>query len=281
MKLHASTAPLAAAWLLASACAASAATIVLTTVKDVTLIQDPAGEFALGAAYNIYAGRVGENAGGTLRRGLIQFDFSALSPGSVVTSVQLKLNMSATQPGTYSVGLHRALLSWGEGTSFAFGGGGAAPTANDATWTYRFYPGSPWPVPGGSYSTSVSATKSITAVGWYTWGSTFQMVADVQQWVDQPSTNMGWAVIGNEVTLQAVKRFDARESGPTTQPQLIVTYTPPPSNPADVNGDGAVNASDLTLILGAWGTAHAASDIDNDGIVGGTDLTQLFSAWGS
>ncbi len=267
-----------ATWFAASA---MGVTVVLTTIKDATLIEDRSGEYALGAAYNIYAGRVGENDGGTLRRGLIQFDCTSIPTGSVVTSVQLKLNLSATQVGTYTVALHRALLSWGEGTSFAFGGGGAFPTRGDATWTYRFYPNDPWPTPGGSYATLASASRSIGGVGWYTWASTFQLVADVQQWVDQPSLNLGWTLIGNEVVLKAVKRFDARESGVTTQPQLIVTYTPPAANQADVNGDGQVGGPDLTMVLGAWGTAHAASDIDNDGIVGATDLTRLFAAWGS
>ena len=264
-------------------CAAPAlgVTVVLNSVKDATLIQSAFGEYALGAAYNIYAGRVGQNDGGTLRRGLIQFDLTSIPAGSVVTSVQLSLNLSATQSGTYTVALHRALLSWGEGTSFAFGGGGAFATPGDATWNYRFYPNDPWPTPGGSYATTSSASRNIGGVGWYTWGSTFQLVADVQQWIDQPSLNLGWALIGNETVLQSVKRFDARESGVTTQPQLIVSYTPPSTNPADVNGDGQVSGPDLTLILGAWGTANAASDIDNDGIVGATDLTRLFAAWGS
>jgi hypothetical protein len=258
-----------------------ATTVVITTTRDATLIQDPNAELALGAAYNIYAGRVGENSGGTLRRGLLYFNTSVIPVGSVITSVQLKLNMSATQGGTFTVGVHRCLLSWGEGTSFAFGGGGATPTAGDATWVNRFFPGTPWPVAGGSYSTTASATKSVGAVGWYVWGSTPQLVADVQNWVDQPSGNLGWALIGNETTLQSVKRFDARESGATTQPQLIVIYTEPPANPADINGDGSVGAGDLTILLSAWGTAHAASDIDNDGIVAASDLTMLFAAWGT
>lgn len=47
----------------------------------------------------------------------------------------------------------------------------------------------------------------------------------------------------------------------------------------DLNGDGAVNASDLGLLLGAWGSANAAADIDGDGIVGAGDLALLLSAW--
>ncbi len=263
---------------LVTAHAAMADTATLYSVKDATMIQDSSGEWALGAAYNFYAGRVGENAGGTFRRGLLQFDCSAIPPGSVVTIVQLKLNMSNTQAGTHTVGIHKSTMEWGEGTSFAFGGGGAPATEHDATWNYRFYPDVPWPTPGGSFVATASATKSIGGVGSYTFGSTFQMVSDVQGWVDQPGTNMGWTVKGNETTLQSVKRFDAREAG-ATQPQLIVTFTPPPSNPADVNNDGAVNASDLTPLLAAWGTPNAAADIDNDGIVDAQDLAQVLAAW--
>ncbi len=258
--------------------AAMADTATLYSVKDATMIQDPSGEWALGAAYNFYAGRVGENAGGTFRRGLIQFDCSSIPAGSVITIVQLKLNMSNTQPGTSMVGIHTSTMEWGEGTSFAFGGGGAPATENDATWNYRFYPDVPWPTPGGSFVATASATKSVGGVGSYTFGSTYQMVSDVQGWVDQPDTNMGWTVKGNETTLQSVKRFDAREAG-ATQPPLIVTFTPPASNPADVNNDGAVNASDLTPLLAAWGTSNAAADVDNDGTVTAQDLAIVLAAW--
>ena len=47
----------------------------------------------------------------------------------------------------------------------------------------------------------------------------------------------------------------------------------------DLNGDGVVNAGDLSLLLGAWGSANASADIDGDGIVGAGDLALLLSAW--
>lgn len=50
------------------------------------------------------------------------------------------------------------------------------------------------------------------------------------------------------------------------------------SNPADLNGDGFVNASDLSILLAQWGTAGSA-DIDDDGIVGGSDLAVLLASW--
>ncbi len=257
---------------------ALAVTVTLGSVKDATLISDQLPELALGAAYSIYSGRVGTQGNSTLRRGLMQFNFSSIPAGSTVTSVQLKLYMSASQTGTQTVNLQKSLLSWGEGASFAFGGGGAPAQTNDATWWNRFYPSQPWPTPGGSFSTTVSASKSIGGVGWYTWGSTTQLVADVQSWIDQPQSNFGWGVLGNEVTLQSVKRFDAKESG-ANNPQLIVMYSPPPANPADVNNDGRVDGIDLAIVLSAWGTSNGQADINDDQLVDGVDLALVLAAW--
>lgn len=47
----------------------------------------------------------------------------------------------------------------------------------------------------------------------------------------------------------------------------------------DLNGDGAVNAADLALLLGAWGSAGGAADLDGDGSVGAGDLAILLGAW--
>ena len=49
----------------------------------------------------------------------------------------------------------------------------------------------------------------------------------------------------------------------------------------DVNGDGAVDMADLSLLLSAYGTVDAASDIDGSGTVDMTDLSLLLSAYGS
>ncbi|MFO0828010.1 MAG: hypothetical protein U0572_07645 [Phycisphaerales bacterium] len=49
-------------------------------------------------------------------------------------------------------------------------------------------------------------------------------------------------------------------------------------NPADLNGDRVVNAADLAILLGQWGTAGSA-DLNGDGIVDGADLAILLGAW--
>lgn len=258
---------------------AHATTVTVGSVADATLISDPDGfQYALGMAYQIYSGRVGDQGLGTLRRGLIRFDVSTIPPGAVVTSVQLKLYMSATQGGTHNISLHRALQSWGEGASFAFGGGGAPAQTNDATWVNRFFPGQPWTTPGGVYDPTASATKSVGGIAWYAWTTSTRLVADVQGWISHTIPNDGWFVIGNETILQSVKRFDSRNST-VNNPQLIITYTPPPANPADVNNDGFVNGVDLAIVLGAWGSANAQADIDDNGTVDGVDLASVLASW--
>ncbi len=50
-------------------------------------------------------------------------------------------------------------------------------------------------------------------------------------------------------------------------------------NPADLNGDGVVDATDLATLLAQWGTAGAA-DLDNNGVVDATDLATMLANWG-
>ena len=52
-----------------------------------------------------------------------------------------------------------------------------------------------------------------------------------------------------------------------------------PTEPADLNGDGVVDGTDLTIVLAAWGTADATADINDDGSVDGVDLTIILAGW--
>jgi hypothetical protein len=259
---------------------ACAESISLGSAADATLIQEPTGEYALGAAYNVYAGRIGDNGGATIRRGLMRFNLSAIPAGSTITSVTLRLYMSQTQSGSQNVGLHRCSLPWTEGTAFAFGGAGTNAGIGDSTWNYQVYPSVPWPTPGGVYAATASATKAVAAVGFYTWSSTASLVADVQSWVDQPSTNHGWVIKGNEAVSTTVKRFESREAS-ANQPLLVVNYLPPSNRPADLNSSGAVDGADLAILLGQWGAgASSPADLTDDGVVNGGDLAVLLGDWG-
>ena len=271
----------AGALALVAAAAAPADTISLRPAADATLIQPNDGnQYALGAAYNIYCGRVGVNGGGTFRRALVRFDLTAIPPGSRILSVSLRAYMSQTSAGTHECRLHRMLESWGEGASFAFGGGGTAPEPTDATWAYRFWPTTRWSAQGGVFASAASAAKPVGAVGSYTWGSTLALVADVQSWVDDPSSNFGWAITGNEAALETAKRFESRESGdPLRHPTVTITFSPPAAPRGDLNGDSRVDGADIGVLLAAWGQPGGPADLDGDGLVGGADLTIVLATW--
>lgn len=54
-----------------------------------------------------------------------------------------------------------------------------------------------------------------------------------------------------------------------------------PSNPADLNGDGVVDVSDLLILLGQWGACvDCTADLNNDGTVNVSDLLILLGNWG-
>jgi spore coat protein A, manganese oxidase len=211
---------------------ATAATAILNPARDNTLYEYVAadGDRSNGAGAHFFAGKTDQ---GRLRRGVLAFNVAASIPaGSTITSVSLSLNMSRTNLNTSrTIELHKLLADWGEGTSNANAqeGQGAPATTNDATWRHRFYSTLLWTAQGGDFSGTVSASQSVGAIGTYTWGSTSQMVADVQSWLNSPSTNYGWLVKGDETTTTTAKRFETKESA--IPPALTVTYTPPSSTP--------------------------------------------------
>ncbi len=207
--------------------ATNAAIAVINPSKDNTLYEyDPAeGDHSNGAGFHFFAG---ENGMGELRRGVLTFDIAGTIPaGSPITAVSLTMNMSMTPAGVLTVELHELLADWGEGTSHApMGEGDGAPaTPNDATWRHRFFDSVFWTTPGGDFSATVSASQSVGGVGQYTWSSA-QMVADVQSWLDNPATNFGWLVLGDETAIATAKRFDTRESASPSM--LTIQYTPGP-----------------------------------------------------
>jgi hypothetical protein len=197
----------------------------INPIKDNTLYQyDPAeGDVSNALGNHFFAG---ETAQGELRRGVLAFDIAGNIPaGSTILGVTLSLNMSRTGSDTSrNVELHKLLADWGEGTSVAPGeeGDGAPATTNDATWRHRFFDTIFWTTEGGDFSATVSASQSVGTVGVYTWSSS-QMVADVQSWLDNPATNFGWLVLGDESDILTAKRFDTRESA--SPPVLTIQYT--------------------------------------------------------
>lgn len=212
---------------LLTAVPALADNVVLTSVKDNTLFESASGELSSGVGSSMFAGRTGQGVD-DIRRALVQFDLSSIPSGSTITGAVLSIFMSHTGPaGAQPFTIHFAQESWGEGTSNSGTfGTGVASTANDATWIHRSKPGTFWSTAGGSFAAASSGSAVVDAVGSYSWGSTPGMVADVQAWLDNASTNSGWLLMGNETGILTAKRFATREAS-ANRPTLRVDYTPP------------------------------------------------------
>jgi len=50
--------------------------------------------------------------------------------------------------------------------------------------------------------------------------------------------------------------------------------------PADINGDGDVNVSDLLVIIDQWGESNSPADVNGDGDVNVSDLLEVVGNWG-
>lgn len=211
---------------------AFAEAVSINPTKDNTLYESTAGSLSNGAGEYFFAGRSLQAAEQT-RRGVLAFDIAGSIPaGAEITSATLTLQMSRTIAGATDVSLHRLTADWGEGTSDAPGqeGAGAVSTAGDATWVHTFFSGSTWATPGGDFLAASSATTSVGAVGAYSWTGT-GLIADVQNWLDNPTDNFGWLVMGDETTAGTAKRFNSRENS-TSPPTLRIEYIPEPASAA-------------------------------------------------
>jgi hypothetical protein len=214
------------AFCIAAASPSRATVVDIPAAKDNTIYQESIN--SNGAGEHIFAGT---NNGGSVRRGLIQFNLAGYVPaGSTINSATLTLNLSQTVTGPINVTLHHVLQAWGEGASDATGGegGGAPAAAGDATWVHTFYDLALWDNPGGDFLTDESASTIVNDLGSYSWSSA-GMVADLQGWLNAPATNFGWMIRASEGDIRTAKRFDSRQSTvPGTQPLLRIDFTSVP-----------------------------------------------------
>jgi hypothetical protein len=64
----------------------------------------------------------------------------------------------------------------------------------------------------------------------FSWSSASdaQMLADVQFWLEDPASNFGWLIKGDESAAMTVKRLNSGESA--VPPALEITYVPEPAS---------------------------------------------------
>jgi hypothetical protein len=219
---------LAIAGLVASQHLVAQESVTIEPAKDNSIYSE--GNLSNGIGVHLLAGKTAATGGFSFRRALIQFDIaSAVPAGATINSVSLQMNVSKKPRGdsqSWPFTLNRVTSDWGEGTSNAPAneGEGTSATTGDATWTHTFFPSSNWSTPGGDFEPNPSASTDLSGLGFYIWTSVL-MAADVQTWLDNPSTNFGWIVQGPNVDKTA-RRFDSRENLVTAnRPKLTINYT--------------------------------------------------------
>lgn len=215
--------------------AVEAATVTIGPVKDNTIYQgtDPAsGENfevnTCGGGPDMFAGTT---ADGLLRRALLQFDIAGAVPaGSTINSVTLSVDVNRSGDNQDApMTLHALTKLWGEGVVDCSGnrGGGVGAPANtgDATWLDAEYQVTAWTAAGGDFG-AASASASITTRGTGSWDSAANpgMVGDVQSWLDSPTGNFGWVIVGDETRVSTTRRMSTREG--SVPPQLTIDFTP-------------------------------------------------------
>jgi alpha-tubulin suppressor-like RCC1 family protein len=146
-------------------------------------------------------------------RALLQFNLSSVPTNAVVTSARVQVQVVKIPRfiGTSQFTLFRMLTPW----SIA------------ATW-YSPQPDGSWfaigCAPNSDYISTGSASKPITGLANYEFGSTPQLVADVQSWINDSSTNHGWLLKADSESVLSARHF-------STAPTVVIDYTAPPAPP--------------------------------------------------
>ncbi|MBL9147551.1 MAG: hypothetical protein JNM94_02550 [Phycisphaerae bacterium] len=105
-------------------------------------------------------------------------------------------------------------------------------------------------------------------------------------WTPDPTSPFDGLPGGSRLAmLRNSSNFDPDlHSGPTWENLTTAEIDEPGSDLADclgdANDDRIVDGSDLSELLGAWGTSDDVGDLDQDGTVNGSDLAAMLGAWG-
>jgi hypothetical protein len=235
---------LALASALGAASTLSAATVTIGASKDGTIYSNHTDRGS-GGGNALIAGTNGQD---DPRRALIAFDVAGHVPaGAKIRSATMTLTLGAlpTEPSVASlIETHRILSEWGEGItqrqtpsndSLGGTGQGAPAASGDVTWSSRFWSASPvpWNMPGGDFTSTASAGATVGQAidASYAWRSTPAAVSDVQEWLDNPSTNFGWMLVNaDESSMSTFRVFYSRHVATAAlRPQLTIDYVPEPS----------------------------------------------------
>lgn len=183
-----------------------------------------------GAGLYLFSGKTLQEGN---RRAFVKFNISSIPADAHIESVSLRIPVlrapnNSTAPQSF--GIHKVLQNWGEGNSLSLGTGTQAD-GDDVTWQYSLFSSSiPWTVPGGTFVPTASAITVVSfssfPVNFGVWtGETLKN--DIMSWLDSPSSNFGWIIIGDESNIGSARGFGSREQISAYRPKLTIVYIPP------------------------------------------------------
>jgi hypothetical protein len=212
--------------------------------SDDTFINSANPDNNNGASASLYVGVDGHSG---VMRALVRFDMPAALAGATVTSAELKLTLRAL--GNMMVGpasadsLTAVTAAWTEGNGVGDAammftvGQPCGAGVSGATWNQPSCATgttAAWSTPGGSVAGTASATADTAGVAAdapVVWDSAAAgndgMLADLQRWIDDPTSNHGWRISGSdETSAGTAQRFYSAEAAGTEGPTLSITYRP-------------------------------------------------------
>jgi len=193
--------------------------VSLIPVADTTL-QEAIPDANYGLDDSIRAG--GRQMGG-IARGLMRFDIAGKIPaGATIRSASLRMTVLGTSAmGVDSTfALHRVLAQWGEGAKV-----GDVAGTNEASWSNRLGPGTPWTTAGGEFDPSPAAALPVSGNGSDVFDSA-ALATDVQFWLTNNAANFGWILRSeSELIPVTIRRFGSR-TAPNSEPTLVIDYVP-------------------------------------------------------
>ncbi len=197
--------------------------VEVTPDMDNTIFID--SDLSNGLGEFIFAGTTNKNV---KKRALVKFDLTEAVPeGIAVDSVVLTLVPDKVKPGDTEVKMHRLTTEWGEGTSKSVGGDGKGgpATKDDATWNFSKFSTDRWIKKGGDFANETSASNAVS-LGTDAVFRSALLTLDVNFWLEDPSKNFGWIIIGDESQTATSVKFSSKDHKIIEQwPVLKLYYT--------------------------------------------------------
>ncbi|RZL01887.1 MAG: DUF4347 domain-containing protein, partial [Rubrivivax sp.] len=175
--------------------------------------------------------------------------------GSVITSVTLTMYMTSSPTFTNpTFSLYRMLAAWTDTSTYTSMGDG---------------------IDGAEYKFSADQTINDSGAKSYTFASNAAMIATVQAWVNNPSSNQGWYLFCDDNSSQA-SFASAENATVANRPKLSVTYTQPTPQTVDLDANNSSGATGSNY-TGAFTEQTPIKIADTDATISGGTATNMSS----